>query len=134
MNQPRDWTATNARLARLGVRPEHLEEQFARSGGAGGQNVNKVETSVALTHRPSGVTVRCQESRSQDLNRRLARQRLCDKLESLEAERRAARLHAAELERRRKRGRSKGAKRRMLEDKRHRSGIKSGRGRVRGEE
>ncbi|HVE12308.1 MAG TPA: peptide chain release factor-like protein [Elusimicrobiota bacterium] len=133
MSDPRS-AALDERLARLGVREADLEERFHRSGGAGGQNVNKVETGVTLVHRPSGVSVRCEESRSQGENRRLARLRLAVKLEELARAKVARERHEREKARRQKRGLSAGAKRRRRENKRRRSDVKSGRGRVRHDE
>ena len=60
------------RLRRLGLPPEEVRESFARSGGKGGQNVNKVETGVILSHPKSGIVVRVSDTRSQARNREIA--------------------------------------------------------------
>ena len=124
---PDKWTALQARLLKLGIQERDLDEQFLRSGGPGGQHVNKVSTCVALTHRPSGLTVRCQEERSQGLNRYLARKRLAEKMEELLLGAASRRRQEIEKIRRQKRKRSKRAKEKMLEAKRHRADIKAGR-------
>ncbi|HVC08316.1 MAG TPA: peptide chain release factor-like protein [Elusimicrobiota bacterium] len=121
------WADAAARLAKLGVFEGDLEERFLRSGGPGGQNVNKVETAVLLVHRPTGISVRAQEERSQWANRLAARARLADKIEAWKRESAARARHEREKERRRKRGRSKASKARMLEDKRRRSQVKRNR-------
>lgn len=107
-----------ARMARLGLREEDLEERFIRGSGAGGQKINKTSSCVQLIHRPSGVEVKCQRERSQAMNRFFARRELCEKLEEIEEGRKSARQQEAEKIRRQKRRRSRKQKARMLDDKR----------------
>ncbi len=111
----------SARMQRLGLREEDIEEVFVRSRGHGGQNVNKTSTCVMLLHRPTGVQVKCQETREQGRNRSIARRLLVEKLEQREEERRAAKRAAQEKARRQKRGRSRAGKERMLREKARRA-------------
>lgn len=70
------------RMQRCGLREGDIEEKFVRSGGAGGQKVNKSSTCVYLKHIPNGLAVKVQESRSQGLNRYYARKLMCEMLEN----------------------------------------------------
>ena len=115
------------RMIALGVGEADLVESFVRSGGHGGQNVNKVSTCVMLLHRPSGLQVKCQTTRQQGQNRFLARHLLLDKIAAQRKSQAEAERALAEKLRRQKRGRSRGAKRRMLADKSHRAAKKESR-------
>ena len=104
-------------MAALGVRESDIEETFVKSGGHGGQNVNKSATCVMLLHRPTRLQVKCQATRQQGLNRFIARRLLLDKIEQLRIGRVAAERSRMEKIRRQKRKRSRRAKERMLADK-----------------
>ena len=112
------------KMERLGILESDLEEKFIRSSGAGGQNVNKVSTCVVLTHVPSKITIRCQQERTQGMNRFFARRLLIEKLEEQVEGEKSARQQKIEKIRRQKRRRSRRAKEKILHDKKERSGVK----------
>lgn len=112
------------RMQRLDICDVDLEETFARSSGPGGQNVNKVATAVTLRHGPSGISVTVQDSRSQAVNRKLARERLLDAIECAREQQRMAEVAKRQKERRRKSPRPAGLKRKILESKRKRGELK----------
>jgi peptide chain release factor len=118
------------RMAELGIRDVDLEEIFARAGGPGGQHVNKVATAVTLRHRPSGMSVTVQDSRSQARNRKLARERLLDLIEDRRRAEQRRKIAAREHERRRKSPRPAALKQRILETKHRRSELKRQRARI----
>jgi len=118
------------RMKKLGVLESDLEEIFARSSGPGGQNVNKVSTAVTLRHRPSGVKVTVQDSRSQARNRFLARERLVEAIEKKRRAEREAAVSRREKLRRQRSLRPAGLKKQILEGKRRRSQLKKLRGKV----
>lgn len=124
---PEKEKALEERMAELGIREEDLVEKFIRSGGHGGQNVNKVATCVYLKHVPTGLEVKCQQERSQALNRYLARRILADKVEAAILGRRSEEQQRIAKIRRQKRKRSKRAKEKMLAAKHRRAELKKGR-------
>ena len=114
---PDKLTQLEQRMTALNVSEEDIEESFVRSGGAGGQKVNKSSSCVMLLHRPTGLRVKCQTTRYQAMNRFLARRLLLDKIE--ERKKGFVQAERARIEkiRRQKRRRSRRAKARMLADK-----------------
>lgn len=129
-----DDSTLRMRMQKLHVREQDLEESFIRGSGAGGQKINKTSSTVVLRHVPSGIEVRCQRERSQSQNRLQARHELCDRLEAVFQKVKLDAQNEREKKRRQTRDRPRGLKRRYVAGKRHRAGIKEGRGKVGSEE
>jgi protein subunit release factor B len=124
---PEKEDALRLKMERLGLHEKDILEKFIRSGGKGGQKVNKASTCVYLKHIPTGIEVKCQEERSQSLNRFLARRILADKIEKMILGKLSEEEQRIEKIRRQKRKRSRRAKLKMLEAKREHSEKKKAR-------
>ena len=135
MMSPETIEKIKARMALASVFEEDLEETFILGSGSGGQKVNKTSSTVRLYHAPSGMTVKCGESRSREMNRWFARRDLAEKiLEKVNAAL-SERRQETERIRRQKRRRSRRQKAKVLDDKRKHGEKKATRGSVRtGEE
>ncbi|MCX5837861.1 MAG: peptide chain release factor-like protein [Deltaproteobacteria bacterium] len=131
---PEKDSALRERMELLGVREEELRETFIRSSGPGGQKINKTSSCVFLVHLPTGLSVKCQQERSQALNRFLARRLLLDRIERLRTGLVSAERMRVEKIRRQKRRRSRRAQEKTLEAKHLQSEKKSLRTRVGPEE
>ncbi|MGH8068855.1 MAG: peptide chain release factor family protein [Candidatus Entotheonellia bacterium] len=107
--------ALEARLQALQINEEDLEETFIRSSGPGGQHVNKTSTCVRLLHRPSGLSVKVQHSRSQGLNRFLARRLLADHVEQRLRGRESPSVQQRDKIRRQKQRRARRTKQKLQE-------------------
>ncbi len=115
--QPDKEAKLLARMTQLGIWEQDLIEKFIRGSGPGGQKKNKTSSAVYLKHTPTGIEVRCQLSRSQSLNRFLARRELCDRIQQRFTGEKSKRQQEAEKIRRQKRRRSRKQKEKMLAKK-----------------
>lgn len=114
-------------MSRFAIKEDDIIEHFVRSGGPGGQNVNKTSTTVYLKHIPSNIEVKCSSERSQVLNRYFARRILIEKIETMLLGEKSRHIQKIEKIRRQKRKRSKRAKEKMLRDKKIHSEKKQAR-------
>lgn len=121
------YQALLARMLALGISETDLDEGFVRSSGKGGQNVNKTNTCVDLTHIPTQTRIKCQKTRELPLNRYYARVELCERLEAGRLENIQKRAQEIFKIRKQKRKRSKKANAKRLEAKRLNAVKKLGR-------
>lgn len=114
-----DQASLQERMQKLGIFEDDLVEKFVLGTGSGGQKINKTASCVYLCHLPTGIEVKCQQERSRDLNRYLARQELCNKLEKQQLAIKQQKLAEASKKRRQSRKRSANQKQKLVESKRH---------------
>ena len=72
----------NDRMEQLGISEQDIVEKFIKGSGPGGQKINKTSSCVYILHKPSGIEIKCQQERSQTMNRYLAKVELCEQLEA----------------------------------------------------
>lgn len=109
---------------------EDLVERFILGSGPGGQKVNKTSSTVQLYHEPSGLTIRCGEGRSREMNRWLARRELAERILERAHSEHSKRRQEQEKIRRQKRRRSRRQRARMLDEKHRQSEKKANRAKV----
>jgi peptide chain release factor len=115
------------RMEKLSVKQEDLVEKFILGSGSGGQKINKTSSCVYIKHIPTGIEIKCQQERSRELNRYLARKELCNRLEELFHKEESKRVQEREKIRRQKKRRSRKSKEKMLAEKRSTSEKKTSR-------
>ncbi|MBQ3315617.1 MAG: peptide chain release factor-like protein [Kiritimatiellae bacterium] len=130
MISPETIARIEAMMAEASVFEDDLEESFILGGGPGGQKTNKTSSVVRLAHTPSGLQVRCGETRSRETNRWLARRMLAEAILAREKGRVTAEQQRREKVRRQKRRRSRRQKQKMLADKHAHSELKARRRKV----
>jgi protein subunit release factor B len=108
-----------SRMELLGIREDDIIEKFILGSGKGGQKVNKTSSCVYLKHIPTGIEVKCQQDRSRELNRYIARRELCDRFEAQINKVKTEKQQLFEKIRRQKRRRSRRSKDKMLGNKKH---------------
>lgn len=105
------------RMEDLSIKEDDLIEKFILGSGSGGQKINKTSSCVYLKHIPTGIEVKCQQERSRELNRYVARKELCNKIEDIYHKETSKRVQEIEKIRRQKKRRSRKSKEKMLADK-----------------
>ena len=113
------------RMLLLGIREDDLIEKFILGSGSGGQKINKTSSCVYLKHIPSGIEIKCQQERSRDLNRFIARRELCRKIEERDQNILSEKEQAIAKIRRQKKRRTRRSQEKMLQDKKTHSETKN---------
>lgn len=118
------WQQLRERMEALGVQEADLDEHFILGSGHGGQKLQKTSSTVQLKHLPTGIVIKCQQTRLRDDNRFHARRLLCDKIEEQEQGKKSKRQQEIEKIRRQKRRRSRRAQQKMVDEKTKRGAVK----------
>ncbi|KTD56492.1 peptide chain release factor family protein [Legionella shakespearei] len=114
-----DW------MMKLHITEADLFEKFIVGSGKGGQKLHKTASTVYLKHIPSGIEIKCQESRSREDNRYFARARLCEKIHALISDEKTKEQQKIEKIKRQKKRRSRRVKQKILDEKSKHSEVKS---------
>lgn len=112
-------------MNKLQITEAELIEKFIVGSGKGGQKLHKTASTVYLKHIPSGIEIKCQESRSREDNRYFARARLCEKLHALISDEKSKEQQEIEKIKRQKKRRSRRVKQKILDEKSKHSAVKS---------
>jgi peptide chain release factor len=116
--KPEKETALREQMSRLGIKEEDLVEKFILGSGSGGQKINKTSSCVYLKHIPTGIEIKCQRSRSREMNRFYARRELCEKLEFALFKKESEKQREISKVRRQKKRRSRKTQQKLVEQKR----------------
>lgn len=111
------WLEIELRMTGLSIKEEDLVEKFILGSGSGGQKINKTSSCVYIKHLPTGIEIKCQQNRSRELNRLLARRELCSRIEEKDHKETSKKTQEIEKIRRQKKRRSRRSKEKMLEEK-----------------
>ncbi|TAL63003.1 MAG: peptide chain release factor-like protein [Legionella sp.] len=128
------WDKLIEWMAKLQINETDLLEKFIIGSGKGGQKLHKTASTVYLKHLPSGLEIKCQESRSREDNRYLARARLCEKLHAMVSDELTKEQQKIEKIKRQKKRRSRKSKQKMLDEKSQKGEIKQLRKKPRADE
>ena len=111
------WDKLSDLMSHLQIDDAQLVEKFIIGSGKGGQKLHKTASTVYLKHLPSGIEVKCQESRRREDNRYFARTRLCEKLQAERSDEKTKAQQQIEKVRRQKKRRSRRVKQKMMDEK-----------------
>jgi len=118
------WDQLHQKMRSLNIQENDLDENFILGSGHGGQKLHKTESCVFIKHIPTGIQVKCQQSRLRDSNRYFARKLLCEKIEYMLHKKKSEKQQEIEKIRRQKKKRTKRAKQKILDEKHKQSDQK----------